>query len=145
MYISFKDIYLGEILKSNTTGDTSGAETAYPSWALEFPPARSLVFYVVFYRSLFVVLPFFFGHCFVCSSLIYLFWLPLWYLQGFLTHKYLQYIVLNLKISNLMSVTPFWNKLHQMRPRSIEMLLLWSYRCSAYFNTCLFSCDASIL
>ena len=31
MYISFKDIYLGEILKSNTTGDTSGAETAYPS------------------------------------------------------------------------------------------------------------------
>jgi hypothetical protein len=31
MYISFKDIYLGEIFKSNTTGDTSGAETTYPS------------------------------------------------------------------------------------------------------------------
>jgi hypothetical protein len=27
---------------------------------------------------------FYFGHCFVCSSLIYGFWLPLWYLQTFL-------------------------------------------------------------
>jgi hypothetical protein len=29
---------------------------------------------------LFVLLNFSFGHCIVCSSLIYCFWLPLWYL-----------------------------------------------------------------
>jgi hypothetical protein len=27
-----------------------------------------------------------FGHCVVCSSSIYGFWLPLWYLQNFLRH-----------------------------------------------------------
>ena len=46
--------------------------------------AWSLSFYVVFCRSLFVVLSLFsFGHCVVCPS-IYSFWLPLWYLQTFL-------------------------------------------------------------
>ena len=29
-----------------------------------------------------------FGHCVVCSSLIYGFWLPLWYLQTLLTHTF---------------------------------------------------------
>jgi hypothetical protein len=44
-----------------------------------------LVFCVVFYRSLFVVLHLFlFGHCVVCPSLIYGFWLPLWYLKLYL-------------------------------------------------------------
>jgi hypothetical protein len=36
----------------------------------------------MFYRSLFVL--FLFGHCVVCSSSIYGFWLPLWYLQTLL-------------------------------------------------------------
>jgi hypothetical protein len=36
-------------------------------------------FMCMFYRSLFVL--FLFGHCVVCSSSIYRFWLPLWYLQ----------------------------------------------------------------
>jgi hypothetical protein len=35
----------------------------------------------MFSRSLFVLLYFFFGRCAVCSSSIYGFWLPLWYLQ----------------------------------------------------------------
>jgi hypothetical protein len=35
----------------------------------------------MFWRSLFVLLYFFFGHCVICSSLIYEFWLSLWYLQ----------------------------------------------------------------
>jgi hypothetical protein len=39
--------------------------------------AQSLVFFVVFCRSC-VLLSF--GHCVVCSSLIYIFWLPFWYL-----------------------------------------------------------------
>jgi hypothetical protein len=45
--------------KSNTTGATSGAETAYPSGTHEFTPSfsgvnviQSLVFCVVFCRSL---------------------------------------------------------------------------------------------
>jgi hypothetical protein len=38
-------------------------------------------FICVFCRSLFVILHvFYFGHCFVCYSSIYGFWLPLWYL-----------------------------------------------------------------
>ena len=41
-------------------------------------------FVCMFYRSLFVLLYFFFfGHCVVCSS-IYGLWLPLWYLQTLL-------------------------------------------------------------
>jgi len=45
---------------------------------------RSLVLYVCFvYRCLsFCTFPF--GHCVVCSSSIYGFWLPLWYLQTLL-------------------------------------------------------------
>jgi len=42
---------------------------------------RSLVFCVVFCRSLF----FFVGHCFVCPSTVYVgLWLHLWHLQNFL-------------------------------------------------------------
>jgi hypothetical protein len=46
--------------------------------------ARFLVFCVMFSRSLYVLLFFFFwslGHYVDCPSLIYGFWLPLWYLQ----------------------------------------------------------------
>jgi len=46
--------------------------------------ALSLVFYVVFCRSLFVFCRFSFGHCIACPSSIYAFWLPLCYLQTFL-------------------------------------------------------------
>jgi hypothetical protein len=49
--------------KSNTTGAICGTGTAYPSWAPDFIPvfsgvgiARSLVFYVMSCRSLFVLL-----------------------------------------------------------------------------------------
>ena len=43
--------------------------------------ARSLIFCVMFCRSLFVI--FLFSHCIICT-LIYGLWLPLWYLQTFL-------------------------------------------------------------
>jgi hypothetical protein len=42
---------------------------------------RSLVLYVCFVDHCFSFSTFSFGHCVVCSSLIYGFWLPLWYLQ----------------------------------------------------------------
>ena len=65
--------------KSNTTGAKCGAETAYPLRAPEFIPgfcrvcvAQSLVFCVVFCRSLFFPFALFsFGHCVVYSSSIY--------------------------------------------------------------------------
>ena len=54
----------------NTTGATSGAGTAYPSGAPEFTVgfngdrvARSIIVFVMFYRSLFAFLPFSVGHC----------------------------------------------------------------------------------
>ena len=70
----------------NTTDVTIGSGTVYPSGAPEFTPdvrgfraAQSLVFCVVFCRSLFVLLSFsFWPLCF----LIYRFWIPLWYLQS---------------------------------------------------------------
>ena len=42
-------------------------------------------FICLFSRSLFVLFnSFFFAHCVVCSSLIYEFWIPLWYFQTLL-------------------------------------------------------------
>ena len=62
--------------KSNTTGATCGAGIAYPSGAPEFTPyisgvriARSLIFCVVFYRSLFVYLWFFYWSLY-CTSVL---------------------------------------------------------------------------
>ena len=47
--------------------------------------ARSLVLYVCFVDRCLSFCTFSFGHCVVCSSSIYGFWLPLWYLQTLLT------------------------------------------------------------
>ena len=49
-----------------------------------FRVTRSLVLYVCFVDRFLSFWTFSFGHCFVCSSSIYRFWLPLWYLQFFL-------------------------------------------------------------
>jgi hypothetical protein len=75
----------------NTTGATSGAGTANPSGAHEFTPGfsgvrvtRSLVLYVCFVDRCLSFCTFSFGHCVVCSSSIYGFWLRLWYLQALL-------------------------------------------------------------
>ena len=45
---------------------------------------RSLVLYVCFVDRCLFFCSFSFGHCVVCSSSIYRFWLPLWYLQTLL-------------------------------------------------------------
>ena len=45
---------------------------------------RSLVLYVCFVDRCLSFCTFSFGHCVVCSSSIYGFWLPLWYLQNLL-------------------------------------------------------------
>ena len=70
--------------KSNMTGATCGAGTAYSSGTVSsgVRVVRSLVVCVAFYRSL--VCPFFlFGHCVVCLSSIYSFCLAHWHLQTF--------------------------------------------------------------
>jgi hypothetical protein len=78
--------------KSNTTGVTCGAGTGYPSGIPDSIPgfirvlvSRSLVFCVVFCRSLFAFCPFSLDHCIVCPP-CYDFYTPLWYmyLQSFI-------------------------------------------------------------
>ena len=66
----------------------------YPSGAFEFTTVfsgvrvtRSLVLYVCFVDRCLPVCTFPFGHCVVCSSSIYGFWLPFWYLQTLLTGR----------------------------------------------------------
>ena len=50
---------------------------------------RVLVLCVCFVDRCLSFCTFSFGHCFVCSSSIYRFWLPLWYLQTLLKHYWL--------------------------------------------------------
>ena len=79
-------------LTSFIKGATSGAGTAYPFEAPDFTPVfsgvrvtRSLVLCVCFVDRCLSFCTFTFGHCDVCSSSIYGFWLPLWYLQTLLS------------------------------------------------------------
>jgi len=81
--------------------DISGAGSAYPSGVQScffvfffggVLVAQSLCF-LVFCRSLFVLLFFSFCHCIVWPSLIYGFWLPFWYLQTF--------VVINQSVFNM--------------------------------------------
>jgi hypothetical protein len=71
----------------------------------------------MFCRSLFVLCPFSFGHCVVCSS-IYGFWLPLWYLQTLLT------------ISSLNSLEKNYLLLKQTE--------MWTFLIIKWFNTIVF-------
>ena len=61
-----------------TTGATNGAETAYPSEAVEFTPVlsevrvtRFLVVCVLYVDRCLFFCTFSFGHCVFCSSSIY--------------------------------------------------------------------------
>jgi hypothetical protein len=83
--------YIHDKKKFNTTGATSGARTAYPSGAPEFTQVstgvrvtRSLVLCACFVDRCLSFFPFSFCNCVVCSSSIYGFWLPFWYLQALL-------------------------------------------------------------
>ena len=74
---------------------SSGAETAHLSGAPEFTPdftgvrvTRSLALCVCFVDHCLSFCPFSSGHCVVCPSSIYGFWLPLWYLQTLLEKEY---------------------------------------------------------
>jgi hypothetical protein len=67
-------LYLCSIINSEVTIHFHDANCWHPSSSLVFSGvhcAQSLVFCVVFYRSLFVIFTFSFDHCVVCPSLIY--------------------------------------------------------------------------
>ena len=53
-------------------------------WVLTFPLEDCSEFGNFFIT---LICPFSFGHCLVCSSSIYGFWLPLWYLQTLLFYE----------------------------------------------------------
>jgi hypothetical protein len=79
--LSFDDLrILITLLVSSNSSCPYRASELNPSLCRVYG-AWSLVFCVVFCRSLFW---FVFSHCIVCSSSIYGFWLPLWYLQTLL-------------------------------------------------------------
>jgi hypothetical protein len=67
--------------KSNTTGATSGTGIAYPSGAPEFTSCYSILSFIcMFYRSLFVLLYFFFWP--LCCLLFFVIRILIWYLQS---------------------------------------------------------------
>ena len=59
--------------------------SSYPVFS-EVRPTRSLVLCVCFIDPCLSFWAYSFDHCIFCSSLIYGFWLLLWYLQTLLTH-----------------------------------------------------------
>jgi hypothetical protein len=97
-------------------------------------------FCVVCCRSVFVILSFF-GHCINCSSTIYCFWLPFWYLRTVLLSLIAEHInhvkntdinnpryqqryrptdnkimiMIETKMSNVLCTTRFWNNLHHKK------------------------------
>jgi hypothetical protein len=104
---------------------TSGAGTAYPFGAPAFTPVfsavgvtRSLVLCVCFVDRCLSFCSFSFGHCVVCSSSIYGFWLPLWYLQTFHTyHRNDDDINMsNIKSKEHSSLTDYYRVTKKMEP-----------------------------
>jgi hypothetical protein len=63
----------------------------------EVRDTRYLVLYVCFVDHCLSFCTFSFGHCVVCSSSIYGFWLPLWYLQTLLMEYYNWYYSISLR------------------------------------------------
>ena len=97
-------------------------------------------FCVVFCRSVFVMLSFF-GHCINCSSTIYGFWLPFWYLRIFLLSLIAEHInhvktptlithttskrinpqiIMKTRMLNVLHTTCFWNNLHQTKDWEVK-------------------------
>ena len=62
---------------------------------------RSLVLYVCFVDRCLSFCTFYFGHCVVCSSSIYGFWLPFWYFQTLLILKNWTFIITAASCSHL--------------------------------------------
>jgi hypothetical protein len=117
-----------------------------PFRAHEFNPdfywvrvTRSLVLCVYFVDRFLSFCTFTFGHCVVCSSSMYRFWLPLWYLQTLLTDivywfKY-EYSGIIQQILDIDTLRHFHSKIYDQ--------LIFSFLCSLG-NPCLYFCTFSI-
>ena len=95
---------------------------------------RSLVLYVCFVDRCLSFCTFSFGHCVVCSSSIYGFWLPLWYLQTLLT-------IVRSKLDCYYSIgfPIFWLWAYQMKNFSINTV-----RALNWISTSLLTWDRQI-
>ena len=118
-----------------TTGATSWARTACPSGAsvlVGVRVTRSLVLCVCFVDRCLFFCPFSFDHCVVCSSSIYWFWLPLWYLQTRITtcnmNVFFSLICLWLIYQNVSNSYELWNN---TRRRDILDTLILGCSCMA--------------
>ena len=67
---------------------------------------RSLVLCVCFVDRCLSFYTFSFAHCFVCSSSIYWFWLPLWYLQNLLSEYIQKHVYSSILFSTTIKITP---------------------------------------
>jgi hypothetical protein len=96
---------------------------------------RSLVLYVCFIDRCLSFCTFSFGHCVVCSSSIYGFWLPLWYLQTLLNKRF---YVCNCFVFKWSAIYREKKKLF-MTYHTVMLLIMgpsWSYGSSIYDYLC---------
>ena len=94
---------------------------------------RSLVLYVYFVDLCLSFCTFSFGHCVVCSSSIYGFWLPLWYLQTLLTKLSRVYLLFSLFINFYLC---YILKHLLMRLRYVEKKSYGISFAKVYFRSC---------
>jgi hypothetical protein len=110
---------------------TNGAGTVYPSGTPEFTPGfsgvrytRSLVVYVCVVDRCLSFYTFSLGHCVVCSSLVYEFWLPIRYLQTlsiYMTHSVSRRLNLLCKMFKIIAI--FIMKLFNQLYLKVNILL----------------------
>ena len=100
---------------------TLSEHLSYPRFLVGFVLLESLILCVCFVDRCFSFCNFSFVHCVVCSSSIYGFWLPLWYLQTLLTVLYRNYIhILFLKLN--------WRKYHEHDSKLVVMCITYHYK-----------------
>jgi hypothetical protein len=89
---------------------------------------RSLVLYVCFVDRCFSFCTFSFGHCVVCSSSIYGFWLPFWYLQTL--HKL-----------TLVSNKKWWSNLIKKQKKNKKNKTKTNFSCKKQLYDFCFTCQ----
>jgi hypothetical protein len=85
---------------------------------------RSLVLYVCFVDRCLSFCTFYFGHYVVCSSSIYGFWLPLWYLQTLLINLKWFDLGQDLKVEPELPRYPFFHSSWRHSDENLEQFFL---------------------
>ena len=105
---------------------------------------RSLVLWVCFVDRCLSFCTFSFGHCVVCSSSIYGFWLLLWYLQALLICKptVLAHLYITLRPSSI-NILLFYNLANRQKMNNIllgDTSLMFIGVCVAHLFSCMCFC-----